>query len=43
MAVRSAFSWETDAEYETDPIASGLDYGKRIRQAENNGTYQMEK
>ena len=35
MADRSVLGWDTVAEYEADPIASDLDNGKKIRQAEN--------
>ena len=35
MADRSVLGWETVAEYEADPIASDLENGKKIRQAEN--------
>ena len=40
MADRSVFVWDTDAEYEVDPITSHSDDGKKIRQAENS---EMEK
>ena len=35
MADRSVLGWDTVAEYETDPIASNSDDGKKIRQAEH--------
>ena len=38
MADRSVLVWDSDAEYEVDPIASHSDDGKKIRQAENSET-----
>ena len=35
IAHRSVLGWDTVAEYETDPIASDSDDGKKIRQAQN--------
>ena len=35
LADRSILSWDTVAEYEADPIASGSDDGKKIRKVEN--------
>ena len=35
MAERSVLGWDIVAEYEADPIASDLEDGKKIRQAEN--------
>ena len=42
MADRSDVDWETVAKYETDPIPSDEDDGKKIRQVENRALYKRE-
>ena len=43
IADRSVLGWDTVAEYETDPIASDSDDGRKIRQAENRAPIKRKK